>query len=130
MAAFTTSGLKTQKIMQISTVLRVFIIQSAAVYAELYFLYFIFLTEFSAAASCAAPASARLAVENSLVIFTLLVFNLIQCYFPVKDAPGAETSPVIPPTLSVCVGTGDVVLRYERRDSLILFIVVIPQHTL
>lgn len=36
----------------------------AVVYAELYFLYFIFLTEFSGAASCIAPASASLAVEN------------------------------------------------------------------
>lgn len=74
--------------MQISTVLRVFIIPAAVVYAELYFLYFIFLTEFSAAASCAAPASTSLAVENSLLIFILLVFNLTQFYFAVKDDPG------------------------------------------
>lgn len=73
------------------------------VYAELYFLYFIFLTEFSGAASYAAPASTSLAVENLLLIFILLVFNLIQCYFPVKERLGAETSPVIllPALLSV-----------------------------
>lgn len=62
------------------------------VYAELYFLYFIFLTEFSSAASCVAPASTGLVVENLLLIFILLVFNLTQFYFPVKDRLGDETS--------------------------------------
>lgn len=99
--------------MQISTVLRVFIIQVAVVYAELYFLYFIFLTEFSGAASCAAPASTSLAVENLLLIFILLVFNLTQFYSPVKkkkDSPGAETSPAILLPALLSVG-----LRWNRR---------------
>ncbi len=97
--------------MQISTVLRVYIHHPrAVVYAELYFLYFIFLTEFSGAASCVATASASLAVENLLLIFILLVFNLIQCYFPVRDGPGAETSLVIHLAALLSVG-----LPWNRR---------------
>lgn len=68
----------------------------AVVYAELYFLYFIFLSVFSGAALCVALASASLAVESLLLIFIPL-FNWIQCYFLVKDGHGAVTS-MIPPT--------------------------------
>lgn len=39
------------------------------VYAELYFLYFIFLTEFSSTAVCVTPASASMAVEKSTADF-------------------------------------------------------------
>lgn len=80
----------------------------AVIYAELYFLYFIFLTVFSGAALCVAPASASLAVEYLLPIFILL-FNWMQCYFLVKDGHGAVTSMIPQPALL------NVGLRWKRR---------------
>lgn len=94
MAAHSVSGLKIQNNADINSFASIHH-PRAVVYAELYFLYFIFLTEFSGAASCVAPASTSLAVENLLLNFILLVFNLTQFYFAVKDSPGAEKSPVI-----------------------------------
>lgn len=109
MAAHSMSGLKIQNNADINSFASIHH-PRAVVYTELYFLYFIFLTEFSGAASCVAPASAGLVVENLLLIFILLVFNLTQCYFPVKDSPGAETPPVI--LLPALLNVG---LRWNRR---------------
>lgn len=63
MAAHSMSGLKIQNNADINSFGSIHH-PKAVVYAELYFLYFIFLTESSSAASCVAPASTSLAVEK------------------------------------------------------------------
>lgn len=68
--------------------------------------YFIFLTELSGAASCVAPASTKFGSGKFTADFyILLVFNLTQ--FLLLGDISCD-----PPAL-VCVGTGDVVLRYK-----------------
>lgn len=63
------------------------------VYAELYFLYFIFLTEFSSRAVCVTPASASMTVEKSTADFhTVFQLDTVLQYFLVKDGRGAVTS--------------------------------------
>lgn len=109
MAAHSVSGLKIQNNADINSFASIHH-PRAVVYAELYFLYFIFLTEFSGAASFVASASTSLVVENLLLIFILLVFNLTQFYFPVKDGLGAETSPAI--RLPALLNVG---LHWNRR---------------
>lgn len=89
------------------------------VYAELYFLYFIFLTEFSSTAVCVTPARASMAVEKSTADFytafqldtVLLSRKRWSRSRDINDSPSGSCS------VLVCVGRGDVVLCYKRLDS-------------